>query len=311
MRLFGTTAALSAVILVGGCRGEFSRAEAEELARREQRLTERLAAATGDSAAAPLAKWVLPPQLLEVSGLALTANGHLLAHGDENAIIYAIDPRRGVVTKQFSFGETGLRGDFEGIAVSGGEVFVLESNGKIYRMREGNDGDRVDHTIIDTKLGKECEFEGIAIDPGGMIILACKNVAKDGPKDQVVIYRYDPRTARASMMGIPYARAIGDNDWKELNPSDITVDPTTKNYLLIAAQEKALLEITPAGEVVRTGPLPEPARQAEGVAASPQGILYVSDEGSTEPATIALYRWPLPPAPPATESLPESEQPTR
>jgi uncharacterized protein YjiK len=294
MKFSVTTAVLSAIVLATGCRGGLSEVEAEELARREQRLAARLAAATGDSAAAPLAKWVLPSQLLEISGIALTAEGLLLAHDDEHPIIYAIDPRRGVVVKQFSFGKGGMRGDFEGIAVSGGEIFLLESNGKIHRFREGEDGQRVDHTTIDTKLGKQCEFEGIAIGLGGVIVLACKNVAKNGPRDQLVLYQWDARTAQARMMAIPYAQAIGSNPWKELNPSDITVDPATRNYVLIAAQEKALIEITPAGQVVRTGPLPERSRQAEGVAIARQGILYVSDEGSTEPATISLYRWPLP-----------------
>jgi hypothetical protein len=289
----GTFAALTAVVIASGCRGDFSRAEAEELASREQRLASRLALATGDSAAAPLARWVLPPQLLEISGMALTANGHLLAHNDENAVISVIDPRRGVVVKQFTFGERGLRGDFEGIAVAGGEIFLLVSNGKIYRFREGEDGAKVPHTIIDTKLGKECEFEGIAVDAAGVIILSCKNLGKGAPKNQMVFYRFNPKTAQASPLVIPYADAIGTNGWKQLNPSDMTLEPSTKNYVVIAAQEKALIEVTPDGRVVRTGPLPDQPRQAEGVAIG-DGIIYVSDEGSTEPATVSLYRWPLP-----------------
>jgi uncharacterized protein YjiK len=289
----GKFAALSAALIASGCREDFSKAEVEELAGREQRLASRLALATGDSAAAPLARWVLPPQLLEISGLALTASGNLLAHNDENPVISVIDPRRGVVVRQFTFGERGLRADFEGIAVAGGEIFMLVSNGKIYRFREGVDGMRVPHTTIDTKLGKECEFEGIAVDAAGGMILACKNVGKGGPKDQMLIYRWDPRTARATLLAIPYADAIGNNGWKRISPSDITIEPSTKNYVVIAAQEKALIEVTPDGRVVRTGPLPDRPRQAEGVAIG-NGIIYLSDEGSTRPATVSLYRWPLP-----------------
>lgn len=304
-------AALAAAVALASCRGgELSKAEAEQLASREQRLASRLALATGDSAAAPIARWVLPPELLEVSGLALTATGNLLAHNDEQAIVHVIDPRRGVVLKQFTVGKKPIRGDFEGIATSGAEIFMLASNGTIYRFAEGENGDRVSYTRIDTKLGRECEFEGIAVDPAGVILLACKNVAKKGPKDQMLIYRWDPRTARATMLAIPYAEAIGSNAWKDLHPSDITIEPTTKNYVVIAAQEKALLEITPAGRVVRTGPLPDRPRQAEGVAIS-DGILYVSDEGSTEPATISLYRWPLPAVQVTADSVTASTQPAQ
>src|SRR5687768_172186 len=220
----GTFAALSAAVILSGCRGDFSKAEAEELANREQRLASRLATATGDSSAAPLARWVLPRQLLEISGLALTADGNLLAHNDEHPLISVIDPRRGVVLKQFSFGERGLRGDFEGIAVAGGEIFLLVSNGTIYRFREGEDGEKVAHTVIDTKLGKECEFEGIAVDAAGVIILSCKNLGKGAPKNQMLFYRWDPKAAQTSPLAIPYAEAIGSNGWKELNPSDVTIE---------------------------------------------------------------------------------------
>lgn len=293
MSLDARLAAVAAALMLFGCRGsgDFSEAEAKELADRERRLAERLASPASDSG--PLARWVLPPQLLEISGLAVTAAGNLLAHNDEQSIVYVIDPRRGVVLKQFTVGDKPLRGDFEGIAVSGSEIFLMTSNGMIYRFREGNDGDNVQYSTIDTRLGKECEFEGVAVDRNGVILLACKNVAKKGPKDQLVIYRWDPRLSQASVLGIPYATAIGSNGWKDLHPSDLAVDPATGNYVVIAAQEKALIVVTPEGQVVRSGPLPERARQAEGVAVATDGILYVGDEGSTDPATISLYRWPL------------------
>jgi uncharacterized protein YjiK len=86
---------------------------------------------------------------------------------------------------------------------------------------------------------------------------------------------------------------IGSNPWKDLHPSDVTVDPSTGNYVIVAAQEKALIEITPAGAVVRAVPLPGKHAQAEGVALTSDGILIVGDEATTRPASLTLYRWPL------------------
>ena len=63
--------------------------------------------------------------------------------------------------------------------------------------------------------------------------------------------------------------------------------------MLVAAQEKALIEITPSGELVRAIPLPGKHGQAEGVALTPDGILIVGDEATNRPATLTLYRWPL------------------
>src|SRR5437016_9266243 len=89
---------------------------------REARLKAVLADhATGGLAdGAAIARWVLPRQLREISGLALTTDGRVLAHGDEDGEVWEIDYRRGVLVKQFSLGERRLKGDFEGIAIANG-----------------------------------------------------------------------------------------------------------------------------------------------------------------------------------------------
>ena len=298
-------------------RGELSEAEAAELASREQKLAARMASQADTAGSAILARWVLPIELKEISGLAVTAGGSILAHNDEQGRVFAIDPKRGVVVKQFMVGNGDLRGDFEAIAVSDGEIFMLLSNGTIYRFREGADGASVRYTTIDTRLGRECEFEGIAIDASaGTVLLPCKNVAKRGPKDALVIYRWElsgRSSQRPSMITVPLVQLIGPNGWKSLHPSDMTIDPATGNYVIIAAQEKALIVLTPGGEVLRAGPLPEPSEQAEGVAILKDGILVISDEGNRSPATITLYRWPLPTSPASvslTTALPGGAQPT-
>lgn len=302
MKLFRAIAIVVAIVAVAsGCerRGEVSEAEAQELASREKRLADRLAGFGADTIAGPaLARWVLPAELKEISGLAVTANGNLLAHNDEQGRVFVIDPKRGLVTKQFMVGSGDLRGDFEAIALNGGEIFMLLSNGTIYRFREGADGQSVKYTTIDTKLGRECEFEAIAVDSSDVVILPCKNVGRKSLRNQLVIYRWDLQrgsSQQPSMLTVPHAQLIGPNGWDSLHPSDMAIDPATGNYVMIASLEKALIEITPGGVVVRSGPLPEPSEQAEGVAITNDGILVISDEGNRRPATITLYRWPLAP----------------
>lgn len=301
MKLFRIVALLiTATAIAAACerRGEISEAEAAELAAREKRLAARLAGHEVDTTGSGiLARWVLPAELKEISGLAVTANGNLLAHNDEQGRVFVIDPKRGVVVKQFMLGKGDLRGDFEAIAVSGSEIFMLVSNGTIYRFREGSDGQSVPYTTIDTKLGRECEFEGIAVDRAdGMVLLPCKNVSKKGPKGQLVIYRWSLKGGpmqQPSMLTVPLSLLIGPNGWKSLHVSDMAIDPETKNYVMIASQEKAIVQITPGGEVVDSRPLPEPSEQAEGLAITNDGILAISDEGNRSLATITLYSWPL------------------
>lgn len=283
----------------GGCRpaSPVSRAGEAELAARGQRLTTSLANA-GMARTSALAKWILPREMGEISGLALTSDGRLLAHGDETGRVYVIDPRRGALLKRFSIGSAvDARADFEGITTMEGRIVMVASDGMLYEFSEGEDGERVGFLLHDTRLGHECEFEGIAFDSArGILVLPCKRVGARKLRDHLVLYRWQLGGSRDSILApltIPLRTVIGSNPWKGLHPSDITVDPATGNYLLIAAQEKALIEITPSGEFVRAVSLPGKHAQAEAVALTPDGILIVGDEATNRSASLTLYRWPL------------------
>ncbi len=291
-----------ALLLQVACRATDPKVKAQqdstELANRATRLEIALAKHDSGDASQPVARWILPRSMAEISGLALTADGRLLAHGDEQARIAEIDYRRGVVTKQFSVGKPVVHGDFESITIVDSTIFLMTSKGKIYAFPEGKDGKHVDYQVVDTKLGTECEFEGLAYDPKiASLLLACKHIYDQKLKHSLVIYRWKlDQTAgdRLSTLSIPLEAVIGSNPWTQVRPSDITIDPKTGNYVLVSSQEKALIVLTPAGQVVSSRPLVGLHPQAEGVAITKDGILLVSDEAPKNggDATLTLYRWP-------------------
>jgi uncharacterized protein YjiK len=244
----------------------------------------------------PIARWLLPPALREISGLALTHDGRLLVHDDQLGQVWEVDYRRGVLVKRFSLGNGVLKGDFEGITVANDMVYLLNSNGKLYEFPEGANGAQVDYKLYDTGLKQDCEFEGVAFDPAiDALLLACKHVHDKDVKDDLVIYRWSLKgdsATRLSRLAVPIAKVRGDNDWDKLEPSDISIDPVNGNYLLIASLQQAVFEITPAGEPVFARMLPPGHRQPEGVAVTKDSVLLVSDEGGNGTAMITLYRWP-------------------
>ena len=286
--------------------------DSTELAGREARLERAIAHPdSGAASGAAIARWLMPPELNEISGLALTTDGRLLTHGDKRGQVFEIDYRRGVAVKQFALGKPTAHDDFEAITLVGDTVVLLASNGTLYMFREGANDGRVEYTVHDTKLGSECEFEGVAFDPAiHALLLACKIVHTKSLRDLLVIYRWPlegGRSARVSKLTVPVKRVIGSNGWDGLHPSDITIDPFNGNYVIIASREKALLEITPAGNVVFARSLPGEHAQPEGVAITRDSILIVTDEKSQGPsakhtrralkdesAVMTLYRWPLP-----------------
>ena len=288
--LFGVAASL------GACdsKSEKERMESVGLLRREHRLETRLAQADKRNDDVPVAKWIMPEELKEISGLALTPDGRLLAHDDEVSRIYQIDPRRGVIIKSFLFGN-GLRGDFEGITVAGQDIWVIKSNGKLYRFREAENGQRVPYAEFDTRLGKECEFEGVAYDAdSSWLVLPCKNARGKGLDDELVIYRWKIGTsdsAGITRLMIPVGEAVGNNKWKRFRASDITIDPATGDYVLISSLENGMIVMKPDGEVLDSRPLPGKHHQAEGIAITRDSVLMISDEASSKPPAITLYRW--------------------
>jgi len=251
---------------------------------------------SADTAGIAIARWILPASLREVSGLAVTPNGRLLAHGDENGLVASLDYRTGILIKTFFVGNRSDPIDFEGITVANDAIFMIVSDGNIYEFREGAGGERVSFALHETNLKEECEFEGIAYDPAiESLLLSCKNVKNDALRDSLVVFRWrfregTPSTSRMSRLTIPLASVTGPIGAKEMHPSDIAVDPNSGNYIFVAAQERALIEMTPAGEVVFVRRIPEVHEQAEGVAVTKDGVLIISDEAVKAGAVITLYK---------------------
>ena len=283
---------------VVACR-ETPQAKAAEVraveATRIQELARRLALADANpSKPVPVAEWIMPPELREISGLALTSRGTVLTHDDNIGRVYEIDPKTGIMLKGFSL-EGGVRGDFEAITIAGGDVYLLRSNGKIYKFKEGADASQVPYSVYDTGLGDECEFESMAYEADSTrLLLACKKfLQKSAPKELRIYHVPLPLGNRSAMstLKVPIAKVIGSNKWKNFHPSDMNIDPFTKNYVIVASKEKGLIVVTPDGGVVRSEPLPGDHRQPEGVAVTPDRILLVSDEANVKPPAITLYRW--------------------
>ena len=298
-------AALATCMAAGACRQAdaakaAARADSTTLTHREARLERALSGANAAAADSTVerkavARWVLPRDLDEISGIALTPDGRLLAESDERGQVSEIDYRRGVIVKQFVVGHPTIKADLEAIAVANEEVFMLASNGTLYQFHEGENGERVDYTTHDTRLGKECEFEGLAYDSTlKSLLLACKSVNIDHPRHSLVIFRWRLHGGpdRLSVLTVPVSDFFKPLGIEHIHPSDIAVDPTTGNYVIVASIEQVILVVTPDGRVLSARKLPGDHDQPESVAITRDSILIIGDEAKRRPAVLTLYRWP-------------------
>lgn len=242
--------------------------------------------------AEPAHRHKLTRALDEISGLATTPDGRLLAHEDQSGIVYELDAASGEVTKTFSLGNE-LRGDFEGIAAVEDVVYLVTSTGKLVRGHEGADGEQVAYEAFDTGVAERCrEVEGLAFDPEARcLVLACKR-SRDTDGD-VLLFRWsvddreltEPlwRTLAHETLTLPG----GSNGFRA---SGLARDARSGHWLLLSASPPAVAELTADAELLEVRRLSGAHhRQPEGIAVAPN-TLWIADEGAGKRARLAAYR---------------------
>ena len=248
-----------------------------------------------DFGAPPSLQWKLPDKLNEISGLAVTPDGRLLAVADEAAIVYELDYAQGKLVKAFALGNPTVPGDFEGIAVLDDRIWLVTSDGVIYEAAEGADGERVEYEAHPTEAGESCEREGLALRAEERILLLlCKKLRRNSKLDRLAIFAWstERRTLLPRKMVILPDRQIASELRAELlRPSGIAVDGTSGNLLIVASRPKAVIELTADGTFVSAAELASGARhrQPEGIELLGDGRLLIADEGGSHKARLAVY----------------------
>lgn len=236
----------------------------------------------------------LPRALQEISGLAVTSDGRVFAHGDERALVVQIDACAASAVKSFSLGAPPVLGDFEGIAIAGDRFFLVTSNGQLYEFRDGPDGSAVPFTVRDTGFGKVCEIEGLAYEPGErVLLLGCKQPMRRELRGEIGVLRWSlDRAAVADppSLTINLGSVVKGLGGKAFHTSAIERDARTGHYLLVAGPERALVEVTATGAFVAARPLRRQLHpQPEGLTLLGDSVLVIGDEGANGRASITCY----------------------
>lgn len=243
--------------------------------------------------AAHLNQWKLPNKLKEVSGLALSRDNRLFAHNDESATIFELDYKHGKIVSEFRLGK--IRDDFEGIAVVQDHIYLLSSKGTLYKSPIGDNGVRTHYQRFKTGLHKHCEFEGLTYQvETNSLLLLCKTSYKKKHKHQLLIYSWSLDSLsviRNNTIRVDDRPILKKLNSKRVQPSGITIDQKTGNLLLVASAQKALIELSANGDLIKAIrlPLPDQHRQPEGIALSGDGKLFIADEGGKHKARLSIY----------------------
>ena len=232
----------------------------------------------------------LPEQLREISGLAHIGDGQLIAIADELGTIFRINFNQKDVAELASFGQPPTAADFEGLAVRDGSIYAITSSGVLYQ-RSIADIDPASFRKVKTKLGKQCEIEGLAADPNSPLLwLLCKTPYKKKHKNKLVVFAWnvvEQRQDKTRTIATKY-KALGFK--KSLSPSALSISTSGDEMFILAAQQKAFVVISSKGEFVRNGRLPSKKihLQTEGLA-QVGSSMFLADEASKGAATLTRY----------------------
>ena len=242
---------------------------------------------------APDAGVLLPPELVEVSGITLWERNRLAAVQDEDGLLFILDPAVGAVVERIPFAG---RGDYEDLRRVDSTVFVLRSDGGLFPVPVA---DPAEATREELALPRGCDAEGLAVDPRGQrLLIACKEASAAGVRS-VHAWSLETRALEPNAVFEIDWRAVTNapaldgrriNRFLAFKPSALDVHPVTGHWYVLSSVQRTILVLDAAFRPVGRWTLPARLfRQPEGMAFGPDGTLWIANEGAGAAATLLRF----------------------
>jgi uncharacterized protein YjiK len=246
----------------------------------------------GYNFSSPTEKMELGKHLHEISGMAYISGKNLIvAENDEKGDIFLVDFKN----KNDNAGKVkfGGKGDYEDVVHTDTAEYMLIAGGSVVQVMTKDSSFTTKEFTLDR--GGNSEFESMYLGADGKsLVLLCKECSKE--KDEVrTAYRFDLATLTFSSEPL-FSISIADikkllNDEKaEFKPSAAGINPVNGKLYIVASVGKLLVVADKNGKIEQVFRLdPTLYNQPEGMTFSPNGDLYISNEGGEGIATILKF----------------------
>ena len=263
----------------------------------------------------PDSVYYLDDNLLEISGISWYGDNKIACIQDEQGIIYMFDTSEGRVTGSYKFGKND---DYEDIAVFNDTAWILSSKGTIYKVTDFTD-EKLEVTSYSTLLSAKNNSEGLAYDlSDNSLLIACKNQSSITGHEKFTgfkaIYRFrttdnnlieDPEflidleqfndyeeTRYFKKVSLKLAKKLNLVDNAGFQPSGLAIHPFIDEIYVISATPGMLIVMDRSGDVRNILPLDKRIfKQPEGICFSPEGDLYISNEGNNGRGNILKFNY--------------------
>lgn len=236
-------------------------------------------------------KWDLPKELQEVSGISWLGDNKIACIEDESAVIYIFNLETSEVEKEIKFGAPG---DFEGLAISKNKAYALRSDGTIFVIENYTSKDSQTKKF-DTFLNSKNNTESLTLDDKNNRLLISVKDNDPFTKESKGIYAFD--LSSKELKKEPIYELDFNKDFfknykekkieKTFRPSEVAIHPQTRDIYVLEGVNPKLLILDAKGRfksIIRLDK--DDFNQAEGLTFSPNGDLYISNEGKKESGNI-------------------------
>ncbi|MHA4843246.1 hypothetical protein ACX0G7_03725 [Flavitalea antarctica] len=228
--------------------------------------------------------FLLHKRLLEISGITYINSRTLSGINDEDGKIFTIDFGKGK-PDALDFGE---KNDYEDIAIVDSTYYVLESNGNINVVSLK---DQSTARKVPFKKKSKIEFESLYYDKSiEKLVLLSKEQRM--LQDALVAYSFDPLLENFSaepvyIISLREVKKLMKDYSAECKPSAAAVHPILNKVFVIASVGKVLVICSLKGEVENVYSMnPDVFAQPEGICFSPEGHMFIANEGLQGKANI-------------------------
>ena len=237
----------------------------------------------------------LPKELKEISGLAYAGDGFLFMHNDEKGIAYKFDLKKQKVIAEYELGEKHVKKDFEDIDVLKDSVYMITSDGVLYKFSLHDGKDEIPFEKIKTGLDRKNNIEGLCFDPKtNSFLFACKDYPGKGYKDYRAVYEFDivnKKLKPEPRFLISLEQLKQEYDIKDFSPSGIELHKKSGHFFLISASPEVIIELDSKGNLINAKKFNDKIhKQPEGITFLNNNSMVISDEAKDKKAKITIFR---------------------
>lgn len=234
-------------------------------------------------------------RIREVSGIIWdTHNNQFIAHNDEKGSLYFLDRGTGAIMgNPYTFNET--KGDYEDIAMIGKDIYVLRSDGALYKIVTDSLGNRNTFDLGKIGLATKNDFETLYYDPERKaLVMLCKNCESD-EKKAVSAFAYYPDSigfvnTPIFSIDVNTVDSLSPRKTSRLQPSAARIHPILKKLFILSSASNQLVIADTNGNVEAVYMLAKNLfAQPEGLTFKNNGEMYISNEGVSAKATLVKF----------------------